>query len=140
MSISDTTTSTDHQVSTVVVIEPDEITRNSLIFLFESVGLNVHTCPSGEDFLTEPTDPNYACLITEIALPGIDGLALIKKLTQLNIQIPTIMLTQQNDVSMAVHAIHSGAVDFIEKPFVEPMLLDRVMQILAEDSQTGDNR
>ncbi|MFW2371512.1 MAG: response regulator transcription factor [Gammaproteobacteria bacterium] len=134
MSSSDTTTLVDHHASTVVIIEPDEITRDSLVFLLESDDVNVDTFPSAEDFLTKFTNQNYACLITEMSLPGTDGLGLINKLTQLNKQLPTIILTQSNDVSMAVRAMRAGAVDFIEKPFVEPMLLERVMQILAHSS------
>jgi len=135
----DATASIQHQAA-AAIIEPDEITRDSLVFLLESVGLNVAIYASAESFLANAITQNHACLITEIELPGIDSFELMKKLTQLNIQIPTIMLTHKNDVFMAVRAIHAGAVDFIEKPFVEPILLERIMQILAEDSGTSDNR
>jgi len=138
MSLSNTTTSINQQDATVVIIEPDEITRDSLVFLLERIGLNVETCPSAECFLMKSANQNYACLITEVVLPGIDGLELIKKLAQLNKQIPTIILTQHNDVSMAVRAMRAGAMDFIEKPFVEPMLLDRLMQILTKDFPARD--
>lgn len=140
MSTPDTTTLVDHHDTAVAVIEPDDITRDSLAFLFESVDINVDTYPNAEDFLTKFTNQNYACLITEIVLPGIDGLELIKELSLQDRQLPTIMLTQQNDISMAVRAMRAGAVDFIEKPFVEPMLLERVKQILADRPETGDNR
>lgn len=140
MSSSDTTTLIDHHTPAVAIIEPDEIIRDSLTLLFESNNLNIDIYISAEEFLTKLTNQNYACLITEISLPGIDGLELIKKLTRLSKQLPTIILTQSNDVSMAVRAMRAGAVDFIEKPFIEPMLLERVMQILADESRTeADN-
>ncbi len=140
MSTSETTTSMYQQAHVAAIIEPDVITRDSLALLLESVGLNVAIYSSAEHFLAKATKQKYSCLISEIELPGIDGLTLIKTLNQLNIQVPTIILTQKNDVSLAVRTIQAGAVDFIEKPFVEPILIDRVMQILAEDSVTGDSR
>ncbi len=124
----------DRQTAAVAVIEPDKITRDSLQFLFESINLKVVTFTDAEHFLSALPGQTLTCLISEISLPGIDGLALIEQLKQMNKLLPTIILTRQNDVSIAVQAIHAGAADFIEKPFVEPVLLNRVLQIVSKFS------
>lgn len=120
--------------TTVSIIDADESTSEGLASLLETIGVSVKTYASAEDFLADPNTSQHACLIAEINLPGISGLELLKILKKRNRSTPIILLTWENDVSVAVRSLQAGAVDFFEKPFVEHSFLHRVNQILFNDS------
>jgi FixJ family two-component response regulator len=115
----------------VCIIDSDAAVRDSLRSLFAELDVCVRLYPRAEDFLREPPPAGPACLITELYLPGISGLELLGELRARALQIPTIVLTSASDVATAVRAMRAGAVDFIDKPIVHPLLLNRVRQLLS---------
>lgn len=121
---------------TVFVVDDDQAMRKSLHWLIESVGLNVETFPSARRFLESYTPGRPGCLVLDMRMPGISGLELQEKLKARNITIPVIFITGHGDVPMAVRAMKAGAIDFIEKPFNDQLLLDRIQHALEQDAQS----
>lgn len=120
--------------TTVFIIDDDQQVREALELLMESVGLNARTFASGQVFF-EHFDPMVpGCVITDIRMPGMSGLELQKKLKQEPMQPPVIIITGHGDIPMAVDAMQSGAVDFIEKPFNDQRLLDSVHRAIEMDA------
>ena len=118
---------------TVCIVDDDEAVRDSLEILFRSVGLTAQTYASAAAYL-EAYDPGRAgCLVLDVRMPGMSGLELQKRLEELGSSPPIIFITGHGDVPMAVGAIQRGAVDFIQKPFRDQDLLDRVQQALELD-------
>jgi FixJ family two-component response regulator len=117
----------------VFVVDDDRAMRESLRWLLESVGLTVRTYANAADFLREyePTQPG--CLVLDVRMPGMSGLDLQADLVRRGAGLPTIVVTGHAEVPMAVRAVKAGAVDFIEKPFSDQLLLDRVRQALEID-------
>jgi two-component system, LuxR family, response regulator FixJ len=117
----------------VFVVDDDRAMRESLRWLLESVGLTVRTYANAADFLREyePTQPG--CLVLDVRMPGMSGLDLQADLVRRGTGLPTIVVTGHAEVPMAVRAVKAGAVDFIEKPFSDQLLLDRVRQALEID-------
>jgi len=110
----------------VYVIDDDDAVRESLTWLISSVDLDVEAYPSAIDFLDNCADIHAGCVVTDIRMPGISGLELQKELRNRKINIPIIVITGHGDVQTAVQAMKAGAFDFIEKPFNDQQLLDRV--------------
>ncbi len=125
---------------TVFIIDDDEAVRRFLSGLIASVGLRVETYASAQEFLDadEPSQPG--CLLLDIRMPGMSGLELQKELASRNIRIPIIILTGHGNVQVAVHAMKAGAVDFIEKPFNNELLLDRIQMAVAESVDADTTR
>ncbi len=119
--------------STVFVVDDDSSVRKSLIGLIESVRLQAKAFASAQEFLDSYSPSEAGCLILDVRMPGMSGLELQERLGELGIDIPIIMLTGHGDVAMAVRAMHRGAIDFIEKPFNDQLLLDRVQTALTQD-------
>jgi two-component system response regulator FixJ len=121
---------------TVFVIDDDAAVRQSLSLLMRSMALAVETFDSAQDFLdrADPTRPG--CLVLDIRMPGMSGLELQEELSRLGFTTPVIFITGHGDVAMAVRAMKTGAVDFIEKPFSDQVLLERVNQALELDRAT----
>lgn len=111
--------------STVFVVDDDEAMRNSLRWLIESVKLPVETYASSAEFL-DAFEGRPGCLILDVRMPGMGGMDLQEKLREKSICLPIIFISGHGDIPMAVHAIKAGAIDFIEKPFNDQMLLDRI--------------
>ncbi len=122
---------------TVFVVDDDDGVRRGLSLLLSSVGLKVETFPGAQEFLHAFDPARPGCLVLDVRMPGMSGLELQERLKAEHIDIPIIILTGHGDVPMAVRAVQTGAVDFIEKPFREQMLLDRIQQAMAQD---GENR
>lgn len=118
---------------TVYVVDDDPAMRSSLRWLIESVGLTVRTCSSAQEFLRtyEPTDPG--CLVLDVRMPGMSGLDLQAELAKRKIRIPILIITGYAEVPLAVRAMKAGAFDFIEKPFSDQTLLDRIRAAVAHD-------
>ena len=125
---------------TVFIIDDDEAVRRFLSGLIASVGLHVETYASAQEFLDadEPSQPG--CLLLDIRMPGMSGLELQKELASRNIRIPIIILTGHGNVQVAVHAMKAGAVDFIEKPFNNELLLDRIQMAVAKSVDADTTR
>ncbi len=124
--------------TTVFIVDDDEAVRDSLKMLMESVDLHAEVFASAHDFLQLFDDDRSGCLVLDIRMPGMSGLELQAVLNERRSMLPVIFITGHGDVPMAVQAIRGGAQDFIQKPFREQELLDRVQQVLAEDSRNRD--
>jgi two-component system, LuxR family, response regulator FixJ len=110
---------------TVSIIDDDVPMRTSLAWLLESAGRVVETYSSAEDFLATYDPEQVGCLVVDLRLPGMSGLALLQELVSRQSSLPMILLTGYGEASTAVQALKLGAFDFIEKPF-DTSLLDRV--------------
>lgn len=117
----------------VYVVDDDAAVRDSLALLLKSVALAVETCESAVQFLAHVGPEAAGCLVLDIRMPGMSGLELQQQLKQRGYELPIIFITGHGDVSMAVQAMREGALDFIEKPFRDQELLDRVYQALEAD-------
>jgi two-component system, LuxR family, response regulator FixJ len=117
--------------STVFVVDDDPAVRQSLHWLIESVGLAVKTYETANEFLEQYNPNTQGCLVLDVRMPGLSGLDLQERLASKHIEIPTIVITGHADVPMAIRAIKAGALDFIEKPFNDQVLLERIGQALA---------
>ena len=99
-----------------------------------TTGLTVNRYVCASDFLNDLDPDQPGCLITDLRMPGMDGLELQKTLQEQQIRLPTIFITGHGDAGKAVAALKGGAVDFLEKPFSEQALLDSVRRALAKDT------
>jgi len=117
---------------TVFVVDDDDAVRSFLSELIASVGLNVETYASAQKFLDTCERGRAGCLVLDIRMPGMSGLELQKELVTRDIRIPVIILTGHGDVQTAVETMKAGAFDFIEKPFNNELLLDRVQRAVAQ--------
>ena len=127
----------------VFVIDDDESIREALKSLIRSVGLDVQTFASAQEFLRNPLRDEPACLILDVRMPGLSGLDLQRDLAESNKHIPIIFITGHGDIPMSVRAMKAGAVEFLTKPFRDQDLLDAIQQALERDrqarSQQADN-
>jgi two-component system response regulator FixJ len=114
----------------VHLIDDDEAVRHSLAFLFESAGLPVRAYESAPAFLGVAPGLTSGCVLTDVRMPDMDGLALQRRLTELGVRLPVIVMTGHGDVPVAVQALKAGAADFIEKPFDDEVLLAAVRAAL----------
>lgn len=124
--------------SSVYVVDDDPAMRDSLKWLLESVDFQVHVFESATSFLEEYEGQRPACLVLDVRMPGMSGLDLQDELVRRGITIPMIMISAHGDVPVAVRALKTGAIDFIEKPFSDQLLLDRVRQALHNDQQASE--
>lgn len=116
---------------TVYVVDADAAVREGLSALLAETRATVRTYASAEAFLAEASISARSCLIVEVHLPGMDGLELLERLRARGMRLPVIVLASCSDVPTAVRAMRSGALDFIDKPFIDRVLLNRVRQALA---------
>jgi len=121
--------------ATVYIVEQDADVRDSLQSLLSTLDVNIKVYAQAEDFLRESLITAPSCLITELHLSGMSGLELLQVLKSRHLQIPTIVITNESDVPTAVHTMRAGAVDFINKPFIDRLLLKRVRQVLEKSGQ-----
>ena len=118
---------------TVYVVEDDEAVRDSLELLLKSDGKQVKTYESANAFLRDYSDKMAGCIVLDIRMPGMDGMELQKKLNEKHSILPIIFVTGHGDVPMAVDAMKEGAVDFIQKPYREEALLEKIEAALKQD-------
>jgi len=119
----------------VHVVDDDLAVRQSLSFLLASDGLPVRLHESALAFLDAMTDTSTGCIVTDVRMPGIDGIELLRRLKARGFSLPVIVMTGHADVPMAVEAMKEGAVDFIEKPFDDDMFLAAVRSALRLQEQ-----
>lgn len=119
----------------VFIVDDDEAMRNSLRWLIESVGHTVETYGSAQAFLDNHYPGRSGCLLLDVRMPGMSGLELQSQLESHDIRLPVIILTGHGDVGMAVKAMKAGALDFIEKPFDDELLLAAIEKALTEDAE-----
>src|SRR4029453_6794074 len=124
----------------VFVVDDDPAMRDSLRWLIESTGLTVETFADAQTFLARIRPELPGCLVLDVRMPGMSGLDLQAELARRGIGLPTIVVTGHAEVPMAVRAVKAGAIDFIEKPFSDQLLLDRVRQGIEMDRRERDGR
>ncbi len=112
----------------VYVVDDDAGARQSLKYLVNSVGLEAETFDTGAAFLDAYTAARPACLLLDVRMPGMGGLELQEHMAARGIDIPVIMLTAYAEVPVAVRAMKTGAIDFVEKPFSDHALLERIQR------------
>ena len=115
---------------TVAVVDGDEAVRQSLGLLLGSLHLRVETFPSGETFLDALDGFSPDCVITEVFLPGMSGIDLLRQLTARGRAVPAIVMATHADIPLAVEAMHLGALDFVEKPVIDRVIVTRVREAL----------
>ena len=125
---------------TVFVVDDDRAMRDSLSWLLDSVGLRVRSYATAAEFLADHDPAQPGCLVLDVRMPGMSGLDLQAELARRGVELPTIVITGHAEVSMAVRAVKAGALDFIEKPFSDQLLLDRVRQALEIDLEVREVR
>jgi two-component system response regulator FixJ len=119
--------------ATVFLVDDDDAVRDALGLLLDSVGLRTASYPSAAAFL-EQYDPGCpGCLVLDIRMPAMSGMELQAALAEKSVNIPIIFLSGHGNVSMSAKAFRSGAVDFLEKPFDENVLLERIHEAIRLD-------
>ena len=118
--------------STVHVIDDDEALRDSLTFLLRTARLDVQSYPSATAFLEALPEANLSCVITDVRMPGMSGIDLLRRLREDKISVPVIVITGHGDIPLAVEAMRIGAIDFLEKPFDDEVLIASVKTALRQ--------
>jgi len=120
---------------TVFVVDDDPGVRKSVSFLLGTVGIAAETYLSGDEFLEAYDSTRSGCLVLDVRMPGMSGLDVQARLQALGSHLPIIFVTAHGDVPMAVDAVKAGAVDFIQKPFRDQELLDKIQEALEVDER-----
>jgi two-component system response regulator FixJ len=120
----------------VHIIDDDDALRDSLAFLLASAGIETKTYESAADFLAEAASLTGGCIVTDVRMPDLSGIDMLRRLRAQGNTMPVIVMTGHGDVPMAVEAMKIGASDFFEKPFEDTALLDAVRSCIAQ--QQGD--
>jgi two-component system, LuxR family, response regulator FixJ len=110
----------------VYVIDDDEAMRDSLDFLLTSAGFNVSLFETALDFLDALHGLEFGCVISDVRMPGLDGIELLKRIKAANSPFPIVIMTGHGDVPLAVEAMKLGAADFLEKPFEDDRLIGMI--------------
>lgn len=121
--------------ATIYVVDDDEGVRNSLRFLLKSVGLTARTLASAQAFLESYQPKQPGCVVLDVRMPGMSGLELQQQLNLRGAIIPVIFITGHGDIPMAVEAMQHGAFDFLQKPFRDQDLIERIHRALERDAR-----
>ena len=121
--------------ATVHVVDDDDAVRSSLRLLLKSVGLPTVAHASAHEFLAAWDADQPGCLVLDVRMPGMSGIELQTELNQRGAIIPVLFISGHGDLPMAVEAIQHGAFDFLQKPFRDQDLIDRVQRALASDAE-----
>lgn len=121
----------------VHIVDDEEQVRKSLAFLLSVSGHAVRVHESATAFLAKARDISNAILVTDLRMPDMSGVELLRRLGEAGAMLPTIVVTGHADVPMAVEAMKAGAIDFIEKPFEDAVLLDAIGRAIAELHRRG---
>jgi two-component system response regulator FixJ len=119
----------------VMVVDDDAGVRNAMRSLLKSVGLNSALFASAQEFLDAYQPSQLGCLVLDIRMPGMSGLELQQQLNLRGAVIPVIFMSGHGDIPMAVEAMQHGAFDFLQKPFRDQDLLDRIQRAIARDAE-----
>ena len=123
--------------ATTHIVDDDPAVRDSLQWLLQSRGVSSQTWASAETFLSLASRDLCGCLLLDVRMPGMSGVELFDRLRVLHCRLPVIFLTGHGDVPMAVQALKDGAFDFIEKPYDDNALVDKVLAAIAQDTRRG---
>lgn len=132
--------SNDSDTPLVYVVDDDMAVRDSLGLLLDSVGLACEAFDSASAFLEACDATRLCCLVSDIRMPGLSGLELQERLNERRMDIPIIFITGHGDIPMAVKAMQAGASDFIQKPFRDQDLIDRIHKALQRDHDQRESR
>jgi two-component system response regulator FixJ len=123
----------------VHVVDDDVDVRQSLSFLLATAGLPVRLHESASAFLNAVKEPPSGCIVTDVRMPGIDGIELLRRLRERGFSVPVIVMTGHADVPLAVEAMKQGAADFIEKPFDDELLIGDIRSALHAHNRTAQH-
>jgi two-component system response regulator DctR len=126
--------------ATVHVVDDDDAIRDALAWLLRSRGVPARTWPSAEAFLAEWSEAMRGCVVLDVRMDGMSGVELFERLLARGARLPVIFLTGHGDVPLAVTALKKGAFDFVEKPFNDNDLVDRIVAALAHDAALSEQR
>lgn len=129
-----------NQTPTVFVVDDDASVRKSLERLIKSVGINVQTFASAQEFLRCDRPDVPSCLVLDVRMPGMSGIALQEQLTVADHTIPIIFITGHGDIPMSVRAMKKGAVDFLTKPFNDNELLEAIHKAIGLNSSARQQK
>jgi len=118
------------------VIDDDDDARESLAFLLSTADVAVETYPSARAFLAVAAEAR-GVVVTDVRMPEMDGMELVRRLADLGTQLPVIVMTGHGDVPLAVEAMKAGVVDFIEKPYDDETMLGAIRSAIARHDETG---
>ena len=124
----------------IYVIDDDDAVRHSLEFLLKTAGITVRGFESAKAFLEIMPQISSGCIITDVRMPEITGIELLQRVKAVNPDLPVIVITGHGDISLAVEAMKIGAVDFLEKPFDDDLLLAAVRTALIRDADSGKRK
>lgn len=120
---------------TIFIVDDDPSVRESTQLMLKSVGFDVKTFASAQDFISAKLQQGLGCLILDVRMPGISGLDLQEKLVSAKSLLPVIFITGHGTVPMSVRAMKAGAVDFLQKPFEEQDLLDAINRAITRQRE-----
>lgn len=123
--------------SIIHVVDDDEAMRDSMAFLLRAENFPVQTYAAAADFLNALPQIKSGCVVTDVRMPGMSGIELLQRLRELKVSLPVIVVSGHGDVPVAVEAMKSGALDFIEKPFSDEVFLRAVR--MAINAQAVDS-
>ena len=127
-------------ISMTYIIDDDRMARESLKWLIESASLPVQVFDHGLDFLEQVNVTMSGCVVLDVRMPDINGMELYTKLKQRDIMMPVIIVTGHADVAMAVRAMKAGVFDFIEKPYNDALMLERIQSAITHDQNKRHNQ
>ena len=123
----------------IYVIDDDEAMRDSLSFLLDSSGFTVRLFETAQSFLDALPGLSFGCVVSDVRMPGIDGIELLKRLKAQNSAFPILIMTGHGDVPLAVEAMKLGAVDFLEKPFEDDRLIAMIGVAIRQAEPAAKN-
>lgn len=118
--------------SVVHIVDDDEAVRKSLAFLLGTAQVSVRSYETAVAFLANIDRAEHGCIVTDLRMPKIDGLELLRRVKSLGVNLPVIIITGHGDIALASKALEAGAVDFLEKPFGDEALLAAVRSALSQ--------
>jgi two-component system response regulator FixJ len=124
----------------IYVIDDDDAVRQSLEFLLKTAGIRVRSFDSAKAFLDVLPQVSGGCIVTDVRMPEITGIELLKKVMDVKPDLPVIVITGHGDISLAVEAMKIGAVDFLEKPFDDDQLLGAVKSALDREADMAGRK
>lgn len=125
---------------TVYLVDDDKSVRESMRLLLKSAGIPLVAYASAEEFLEGVPEDALGCLLLDMRLPGMNGLALLQQLEERHIALPVVLVTGHADVPLAVKAIRAGACDFVEKPYKDKVLVEKLRQALSLGEKWQETR
>lgn len=118
----------------VYVIDDDDGAREALEFLLDTAAIKVRSFSCADSFLSAAPSLAGACVVTDVRMPGTNGIQLVDELRRRGLQLPVIVITGHADVPLAIQALHAGVSDFIEKPFDDQVMLDAIHKAIAQQA------